>query len=207
VNFGGFCNITRLPGSGEDDAIDRIDARDVCACNQLLDRVARTVMGTAFDLRGETAAAGRVHPEAVEQLERVLDAQSRAGRSLGTGDGAWEWVERWRERIGLDLARCAVEGLSKTVVRACAGGGPLLLAGGGVHNTALVSRVRELHVEGVWTTDGAGIPAAYREAACMAVLGALCQDGVPITLPRVTGVGAPAPVAGCWVYPATRSVS
>jgi len=33
------------------------------------------------------------------------------------------------------------------------------------------------------------------------VLGALCQDRVPITLPRVTGVRGEAPVAGSWVLP------
>ena len=53
----------------------------------------------------------------------------------------------------------------------------------------------------VLTTDQAGIPASYREAAAMALLGALSQDRVPITLPRVTGVGSPAPVSGTWVLP------
>jgi hypothetical protein len=33
----------------------------------------------------------------------------------------------------------------------------------------------------------------------MAVLGALSADGVPITLPAVTGVAPPAPVAGAWI--------
>ena len=199
VNLGGFCNITRLPAADAPDPIDLIDAKDVCACNQLLDRVARTVMGTPFDMNGAAAAAGRVHSEAVEELTRILHAQSHAGRSLGTGDEAAAWAERWRQRIGLDLPRCAVEGIARTIVRACAGGGPALLAGGGANNTALVARLRELHTPRVLTTSDAGIAPEYREAACMAVLGALCQDRVPITLPRVTGVAAPAPVAGCWV--------
>jgi hypothetical protein len=30
----------------------------------------------------------------------------------------------------------------------------------------------------------------------MAVLGALCADGVPVTLPRVTGCRLPAPAGG-----------
>ena len=47
-------------------------------------------------------------------------------------------------------------------------------------------------------TDASGIPIEFREAAEMAVLGALCQDRVPITLPRVTGVRAPAPIGGVW---------
>ena len=87
------------------------------------------------------------------------------------------------------------------MARAFEGGGPVLLAGGGVKNAALVSRLRKLHAAGVTTTGEAGVAPEYREAVCMAVLGALCQDRVPITLPQVTGVAAPAPVAGCWAYP------
>ncbi len=201
VNLGGFCNITRLPSANTPDATAWIEAKDVCASNQVLDGVARKVMGTPFDANGETAAAGRVHPEAVEQLIRILEGQSIAGRSLGTGDEAAEWIGNWWERIGLDLARCAVEGVARTIAGACHGGGPAVLAGGGVKNAALVSRLRELHSAAVTTTDEMGIAPEYREAACMAVLGALCQDRVAITLPQVTGVPAPAPVAGCWVWP------
>jgi len=52
-------------------------------------------------------------------------------------------------------------------------------------------------------TNDFGVPASHREAAAMAVLGALCQDGVPITLPQVTGVREPAPIAGAWIYPSS----
>ena len=34
-----------------------------------------------------------------------------------------------------------------------------------------------------------------------AILGALCQDRVPISLPGVTGCDDPAPIAGAWVLP------
>ena len=50
-------------------------------------------------------------------------------------------------------------------------------------------------------TDDCGVPASHREPAAMAILGALCQDGVSITLPQVTGVREPAPLAGAWIYP------
>lgn len=50
-------------------------------------------------------------------------------------------------------------------------------------------------------TGDSGVPASHREAAYTAILGALCQDGVPITLAQVTGVREPAPIAGAWIYP------
>lgn len=76
-----------------------------------------------------------------------------------------------------------------------------LLAGGGTGNQVLVAALTAHARVPVDLTDIFGVPAAYREAAAMAVLGALCQDGVPITLPAVTGVESPAPIAGVWAYP------
>jgi 1,6-anhydro-N-acetylmuramate kinase len=43
--------------------------------------------------------------------------------------------------------------------------------------------------------------ATYREAMSFAILGALCQDRIPITLPRVTGCPDPAPISGAWILP------
>ena len=43
--------------------------------------------------------------------------------------------------------------------------------------------------------------ATYREAMSFAILGALCQDRIPITLPHVTGCPDPAPISGAWILP------
>jgi 1,6-anhydro-N-acetylmuramate kinase len=50
-------------------------------------------------------------------------------------------------------------------------------------------------------TDQLGIPADAREAMAFAVLGALAQDGVPITLRNVTGRDDGPRRAGAWAYP------
>ncbi len=85
----------------------------------------------------------------------------------------------------------------------------IVLAGGGVRNDFLMECLREytahwagdvFQIESVTLSDDLGIPCEAREAMGFAVLGALSQDGVPITLPRVTGATNPG-VAGCWVYP------
>ncbi|MCH8314642.1 MAG: anhydro-N-acetylmuramic acid kinase [Planctomycetes bacterium] len=55
----------------------------------------------------------------------------------------------------------------------------------------------------VTTSDDFGIPPTAREALAIAVLGALCADGIPITLPQVTGCSEPAPLAGRWCLPAS----
>ncbi len=55
----------------------------------------------------------------------------------------------------------------------------------------------------VTTSDGFGIPPTAREALAIAVLGMLCADGIPITLPQVTGCSEPAPLAERWCLPAS----
>lgn len=211
VNLGGFVNFTLLPGGGggagaaeADQEIARITGGDVCACNQVLDAVARALLGTPFDEGGKRAAAGTVHERALADLLAVLARQSCAGRSLGTGDEAAGWIERWKSEVEPgDVAATACEGIARTVSERLRADGErqVVLAGGGIRNLALRGALERMCSGMVRTTDDLGLPSEYREAACMAVLGALSQDRVPITLPAVTGVPAPAPVAGCWMYP------
>ncbi|GJQ28531.1 MAG: anhydro-N-acetylmuramic acid kinase [Phycisphaerae bacterium] len=198
VNLGGFCNVTLAPGG--DVRPEAIMAKDVCACNQLLDSVARTVLYRAYDEGGEAALRGRVHEDAFADLEGILASQGGAGRSLGTGDEPGAWVSRWRAHMTPDdLCATACAGIAEAAALATADASVLLLAGGGTRNQALVEAMGSSSSARVGMTDEAGVPAMYREAACFAVLGALCEDRVPITLPQVTGCASPAPVSGVWV--------
>ncbi len=198
VNLGGFCNITVLSGANEPS---EIRAMDVCSCNQLLDTIARTLMRLPFDEGGQRAGAGHVHDEALQDLDGVLAAQSSSNRSLGTGDEVGDWVSRFRAHVSPeDLAATACEAIGQAISLRVQGCQTIALAGGGVRNEALVRAIGSCCSAKVVKTDAHGVPAAYREAACFAVLGALCQDKVPITLPAVTGVKT-APLSGAWVYP------
>lgn len=201
VNLGGFCNVTLAPGGPV--RASAIQAKDVCACNQVLDAVARKVLHAPYDPDGGAAMRGRVHADALVDLEGLLASQSTSRRSLGTGDEAGEWVSRWRAHASPeDIAATACEGVAEAIALAVAGAETILLAGGGVKNAALVRALQgATSAPGFIPTDEAGVPAGYREAACFAVLGALCEDRVPITLPQVTGCGSPAPVSGAWVRP------
>lgn len=203
LNLGGFANATILPRDQGPGSIAEIRGMDICACNHVLDGVARLATGKPYDEDGAAAASGRVDSGAREELLTILSRQSSGGRSLGTGDeavGPGGWAERWSARLrGEDLCATACAAVGEAVRAALRRqiAGRVLVAGGGALNRTLLSHIGET----IERTDGHGLPGAFREAAEMAVLGALCQDGVPITLPRVTGVrgGAdPAPLAGVW---------
>lgn len=200
ANLGGFCNITMLPPGRADPA--RITAADLCPCNNLLDEISRRLLHTPFDADGAAAAQGDINTEALEDLEGIFIALSGSRRSLGTGDETGEWISRYRSRLSAHtLAATACEAIAQHIADATRDAPTLLLAGGGVKNLSLRRAIASCASSRVLLTDDAGLPASSREAAAWALLGALCQDRQPISLPAVTGVNRPAPICGAWVYP------
>lgn len=199
VNLGGFCNTTMLPADG---APSEVRAGDVCACNQVLDGVARAVLDAGMDEDGAAAMRGNPHTGAVADLLCILRAQRDCGRSLGTGDEAGSWIADWRTRCTPDdLAASACDAIGRVIGESARGADSVYLAGGGARNVRLMRSIGSEAGVPIRQFDALGTPGAFREAAAMAVLGGLCADGVAITLPRVTGVSEPAPVAGAWVFP------
>jgi 1,6-anhydro-N-acetylmuramate kinase len=197
VNLGGFCNLTRLP-AGEDTR--QISGGDLCACNQLLDSIARARLGMPFDRDGAAAARGETVARALQSLGAALELQARAKRSLGTGDELAPWLAQHQQLSGADLSRTACAAIAQQIARHAQPCDRLILAGGGTRNRTLVAELRGRAGMPVQVSDELGIPASLREPVAMAVLGALCQDRVPITLKQVTGCER-APVSGWWVLP------
>ncbi len=202
VNLGGYCNITRLPASQD---VSAISGGDVCACNQVLDAIARAALNQPYDPEGRNAAKGATDPTALRDLEARLVRQARSRRSLGTGDELAGWIAHHRSRLGGDtLARTACAAIARTIAKSAVHEGfscdRLVLAGGSVANKTLVAEIATAAGVPVTPSDELGIPSTMREAAGFAVLGALCEDRVAITLPAVTNVPV-APIAGVWVRP------
>jgi 1,6-anhydro-N-acetylmuramate kinase len=199
VNLGGFCNVSALaPSQGPES----IRAMDVCACNQILDTAARTVLRVPFDDGGAAAAAGTLNEDALEDLLGVMRSQRAPGRSLGTGDELTDWIARHRHTLAPnDLVHTACAAVAETIAEALASlpgtPGLVALAGGGVKNATLVRLLASACPGTVRVHPGA----ASREADCFAVLAALCQDRIPITLPNVTGCASPAPLSGSFLLP------
>ncbi len=192
VNLGGFCNVTLLG--------DPVRGFDVCACNQVLDGVARRMLGQAFDQDGAAAASGKPVDELVDSLVALLTAQRQGGRSLGTGDEMAAWVEAAHRgaRSAGDVCASACTAIGRCIGAAVGAADPVILAGGGVRNGALVSAIGASCSGDVLLSDAMGVPSAYREAVCMAVLGGVAMRGGETTLPAVTGRREGAVVAGTW---------
>jgi len=220
VNLGGFCNVTILPATNADassspsprtgtsscrstpDDLSGIRGFDVCACNQVLDAVARAALHKPFDEDGAAARRGRAKPHAARTLMKALNQQRTGRRSLGTGDESTHWVNNQLQAgwSGEDIACSAAHAIARCIAEALRAHDidEIVLAGGGARNLALTDAIADASNVTVIRSDGLGVPIDAREAMAFAILGALCADGVPITLPQVTGCAEPAPISGVW---------
>ena len=201
VNLGGFINATLLPRRS--DGVGAIRGFDVCACNHLLDAVARARLGAAFDADGAAAARGIADAALVHRISAAIAPPSAAThanrRSLGTGDEAARLVDLARGLSAEDACRTVVEAIADALVRTIAEASPehlaeVLLAGGSArHRTLQESVARRCGGTVVTTESSHGVPVHMREAAEIAVLGALADDGVRYSLPQVTGAASAVP--------------
>jgi len=202
VNLGGFINCTLLPGADTVDPCGSIEGFDVCPCNHLLDAIARSTLDLPFDKDGAMAATGSVCIEQLAPLTTHLSDLRKEQRSLGSGDEELARMRTLARAIGgPDAAATTCAAIASSVARALK---PhpvqeVLLAGGGALNRALVAAIDDaLNGQAVVGRLPHG---AEREAAAMAVLGALAWDGVPITLAGVTGRADTHVRDGTWVLP------
>jgi len=205
INLGGISNATHLPAGGTPQ---QIRGSDIGPCNLLIDGVVRRLYpDRRFDTDGRIAEHGKIDLEVLALIEDKPARTNREVRSLGREDypGAWidKRVNRLSERMKAeDIVASFVDAVARIIGRSpLTTADEVVLAGGGTFNRALVARIRRaMGGKSVVLSDELGVPAQARESAGFAVLGALSQDRVPISLPRVTGSVSPG-VAGSWVFP------
>ena len=201
VNLGGFCNVTeRMSGDYRTGEDTMYSGRDLCACNHVLDFIAREYMRMPFDADGSRAMQGVVREYTLHEFSHALLAQSRGNRSLGTGDELSQRIASYASRMSPeDLAATACHAIAQAVHDAMSSSVEwVVLAGGGVKNAALMQAFAQ-RFRMCQTTQVFGIPPEYREAACFAVLGALCQDDVSIYVQDQRSAGHLA-IAGNWAF-------
>jgi 1,6-anhydro-N-acetylmuramate kinase len=179
VNLGGFCNVTLLE-RGSSLELSRVRARDVCACNQVLDAVARACLGRAFDEGGSRAASGRVDAGSYASCSRS-SRHSRARRSLGTGD-----------ELGALVARHARRGAPRT-----SRARPVL-------RSPRQSRVRSL-VPTASCSPAAVSTTARWSRSCARARARLWRRPMPTRSPRRIARRRPWPSSGRWLRIACRS--
>jgi len=180
VNLGGFCNVTILPAHSTPSEVIGFD---VCCCNLLLNAIARCMLEEEFDEGGKCALQGTPDDKTTNRILDVLVAQRESNCSLGTDDDLGSLATELCAEVALEhLLASATSAIGQCITESIFGFERVYLAGGGVHNEALRHAIQHNG-----TTEDLGVPTQAREGMSMAILGALAQDGVSITLPHITG--------------------
>ena len=203
LNIGGISNISLLSADGNTLGFD-------CGPgNCLMDLWVAKHRGCSFDAGGAWAASGTVLPV---MLQTML-SEPFFNRSPPRSTGRDLFNERWLSAQVRALAVAAAADVQATLLELTAqsitqclhGYAPttqdLLVCGGGVLNTRLMQRLRQLLPNlTVQPTDARGLPAMQVEAAAFAWLAMCWLRDLPGNLPAVTGA-AGARILGA-MYPA-----
>ena len=187
LNLGGIANVTFI-GKTEDNLL----AFDTGPCNSLLDDWVFEKTGNKFDEGGGLATAGKANDDIVAQmlshsyflkpnpksLDR-LDFNTDAVSELSVEDGA------------ATLVKFIAGSVKKSQSAFPATPSSWVLSGGGCHNHALVSALKDTLDGEVKIADEIGWSGDAMEAQAFAYLALRSVAKLPISFPGTTGVAAP----------------
>lgn len=194
LNLGGIANFTVLPAGA---SRDEVYAFDTGPANMILDALARRFLNRPYDRDG--AAARRGQPDEALLAEMMADPYFERPPPKSTG----------RERFGVDFVEALIASgapaddllatATALTVRSIATAidrfvrphhepAALIASGGGVHNRALMDGIAAaVSPMPVLRVDDLGVDGDAKEALCFALLAHEFANGVPTSMPRVTG--------------------
>ena len=212
LNLGGIANITVLPRGGS--ASDVI-AFDTGPANMVIDGLAQEFLNQPFDRGGAFAASGSVDDDFLADL-LMQDTYLSVAPPKSTGREHYNptyvraLLEQGRSRnlSDRDIMATASTFTAYAVYQAYARfirdnhtADVLIVAGGGRHNDFIMSKLRASFAPiEVVPIDDFGMQADLKEALCFAVLAHETANGVPTSMPSVTGASRPA-ILGKLCYP------
>ncbi len=207
LNIGGIANITVLPADGS-----AITGFDTGPGNTLLDAWVSRERRLPFDDDGRWAASGSVNDNLVQRC--LADPYFAATPPKSTGFEMFnlDWLLPLippgigGADVQASLAEVTARGIADAIGRWAPGTRCVYMCGGGSENGHLCRRLQDLLGDvALRTTNDAGVPPAWVEAAAFAWLARRHRRGEPGNLPAVTGARRPA-ILGA-LYPAQPNVN
>jgi anhydro-N-acetylmuramic acid kinase len=188
VNIGGISNLTFV---GSDGALSAFDSGPG---NMLIDQWIEAHTGRAYDRNGETASRGKVVPDLVR---RYLDSPFFSGnvrRSLDRSD----FVPPVKGEVSLEDGARTLAHLTAASILKLADHLPqppktYVVCGGGRLNPVIMQEFSELAAAKgarVVSAEAGGFDGGAMEAEAWAYLAVRSVEGLPLTFPGTTGVGA-----------------
>lgn len=193
LNLGGIANLTVLGPEGQ------VTGFDTGPANCLMDAWCRRHRDLPYDADGAWAASGEVLPRLLQRLAEDAFFAAPPPKSTGLEHFNLAWLDARLDgaeaphdvqRTLLELTvRTASEALEWSLHDAVA---PVLVCGGGVHNTLLMERIAErLSGRDVRSTAARGIEPDWVEAILFAWLAHQRLENRPLPTPAITGARRP----------------
>ncbi len=191
ANIGGIANLTDLPPAGQ------VRGWDTGPGNMLLDAWVQQHRGARYDKAGDWAASGQVnagllHTLLSHEFLRMIPPKS-AGREQFNHEYLQGALAKLTTPIGpvdvqATLLEFTAQSLCQAIKQDCANAQEVYVCGGGIHNKALINRIKtELSPMSVYSTGDLGIDPDWMEALAFAWLARQTMHQLPGNLPEATG--------------------
>lgn len=190
INIGGIANLTLLP-PGARDAITGFDSGPG---NNLMDAWMKKINGHSYDRNGQWASSGRLNKTLLDELLEDHYFRLAPPKSTGFEYFNLSWLESYQvsslraDDVQATLCELTACSIAQDVKCYAAETQKIMICGGGVHNTHLMSRLRaNLPDYAISSTEDFGVHPDWVEAMAFAWLARQTMLGLPGNLPAVTG--------------------
>lgn len=205
LNIGGVANLTMLPANAE---IEDVYGFDTGPGNLVIDSLCRHYLDLPYDEGGKIAQSGKVNESLLSECMDDQYFQERPPKSTGREYLTHVFLDifhRYSSHLSsADIIATATALTAKSIWHAYQTFimpnhrlNRLILSGGGAHNEELILLLTDYlgqsnHRIIVETSDMHGIGIDSKEALCFAVLAHETANGIPTSIPSVTGADGPA---------------
>jgi len=193
VNIGGMANVTLLPQNNTDTVI----GFDLGPGNVLMDAWINLHHQKNHDEEGAWASQGNIQSDLLNHFLDDIYFKQLPPKSTGREYFNLTWLNKYLITLNktisaVDVQATLVELTAKSIVYQISqhlADGEILICGGGVHNTYLMSRLHALTQKKftVDSTEKHGINPDWMEAIAFAWLARQTLNRLPGNIPRVTG--------------------
>ncbi|MDO9476635.1 MAG: anhydro-N-acetylmuramic acid kinase [Pseudohongiella sp.] len=207
LNIGGISNITLISDTPTSTPV----GFDTGPGNALMDLWISRCLQEPFDAGGAWAASGNVHSVLLDRFLSDEYFQRKSPKSTGRELFNQTWLDRCLDdfdsinqadvqRTLLELtARSVADAVNLTILVKAGTSNELLVCGGGVHNTTLMSRLQQLlPAFEVKSTLSCGMPPEWIEASTFAWLASKTINKEKIDTGILTGASQPIILGGVY---------
>ena len=193
LNIGGVANVSWI-GEGGSAEEPNIIAFDTGPGNALIDDWVNCSIGVSMDKDGKLANAGKVHNEIVDHLLGNSFFKRSPPKSLDRDD--FRDAIQIISQLSVEDGAATLSEFSASCVKKAQDDFPeaaecWLITGGGRHNKTLMSMLKKNLSGEVKPIEAVGFDGDTLEAQAFAFLAIRSIYGLPLTLPRTTGVSRP----------------